>query len=72
MNIVGGGRGQASDIEIQAREILYLKDKLNGILARHTGQDLERIKRDTDRDNYLSSQEAVDYGLIDQVLEKHV
>lgn len=69
---LGGARGQASDIEIQAREILYLKDKLNGILARHTGQDMERIKKDTDRDNYLAAQEAVEYGLIDKVLEKHV
>ncbi len=68
---LGGARGQASDIEIQAKEILYLKDRLNEILARHSGQSLERIKKDTDRDNYLSAREAVEYGLIDRVVEKH-
>lgn len=68
---LGGARGQASDIEIQAKEILYLKDRLNAILARHTGKDMDRIKKDTDRDNYLSAQEAVEYGLIDKVVEKH-
>ncbi len=68
---LGGARGQASDIEIQAKEILYLKDRLNAILARHTGRNPDQIRRDTDRDNYLSAQEAVDYGLIDKVVEKH-
>jgi ATP-dependent Clp protease protease subunit len=68
---LGGARGQASDIEIQAREILYLKDRLNAILAKHTGQNIEKIKRDTDRDNYLAAAEAVEYGLIDKVVEKH-
>lgn len=68
---LGGARGQASDIEIQAREILYLKDRLNAILSKHTGKDVETIKKDTDRDNYLSAQEAVSYGLIDKVVEKH-
>jgi ATP-dependent Clp protease protease subunit len=68
---LGGARGQASDIEIQAREILYLKDRLNAILAKHTGRNIEQIKRDTDRDNYLSATEAVEYGLIDKVVEKH-
>ena len=68
---LGGARGQASDIEIQAREILYLKDRLNAILARHTGRTTDQIKKDTDRDNYLSAHEAVEYGLIDKVVEKH-
>lgn len=65
---LGGARGQASDIEIQAREILYLKDALNKIYAKHTGQPVEKIKQDTDRDNYLSAEDAVKYGLIDKVL----
>jgi len=68
---LGGARGQASDIEIQAKEILYLKDKLNGIMAKHSGKPMDLIKKDTDRDNYLSAQEAVEYGLIDKVVEKH-
>jgi len=69
---LGGFRGQASDIEIHAREILYLKQKLNQMLAFHTGQPVETIERDTDRDNFLSAADAVNYGLIDQVLEKRV
>jgi ATP-dependent Clp protease, protease subunit len=69
---LGGARGQASDIEIQAKEILYLKDRLNEILAHHTGQSVERVRKDTDRDNYLSAEEAVTFGLIDKVVEKHV
>jgi ATP-dependent Clp protease protease subunit len=64
----GGAQGQASDIEIQAREILYLRERLNAILAEKTGQPIERISRDTDRDNFLSPQDAVSYGLIDKVL----
>jgi len=68
---LGGARGQASDIEIQAKEILYLKDRLNEILARHSGKSVDQIKRDTDRDNYLAAREAVEYGLIDKVVEKH-
>lgn len=67
---LGGARGQASDIEIQAREILYLKDKLNNIYNKHTGQPVEKIKNDTDRDNYLSAYEAAEYRLIDKVLER--
>lgn len=67
---LGGFRGQASDIEIHAREILYLKQKLNQMLAHHTGQSVEAIERDTDRDNFLSAADAVKYGLVDQVLEK--
>ena len=67
---LGGARGQASDIEIQANEILYLKKKLNEALARHTGKTLEEVEKTTDRDNYLSPPEAVAYGLIDKVVEK--
>jgi ATP-dependent Clp protease protease subunit len=66
---LGGAQGQAVDIEIQAREILYLKDTLNGLLAEHTGQPLERIAEDTDRDYFLSPEEAVQYGLIDRVVD---
>ncbi len=65
---MGGFQGQASDIEIHAREILYLRERLNQLLSQHTGQDVETIQRDTDRDNFLSAEEAVKYGLIDQVL----
>lgn len=67
---LGGFQGQASDIDIHAREILALKDKLNRVLADHTGQDIEAISRDTDRDNFKSAQEARDYGLIDEVLQR--
>ena len=66
---LGGAQGQASDIEIQAREILRLKERLNEILAEATGQDVDTIIRDTERDFYMSAQEAVDYGLVDKVLE---
>jgi len=65
---LGGAQGQAVDIEIQAREILFLKETLNGLLADHTGQPLERIAEDTDRDYFLSPPEAVEYGLIDRVV----
>ena len=67
---LGGARGQASDIRIQADEILFLKDRLNTELAERTGKDYEIIKEDTDRDFYMSPKEAVDYGLIDLVLDK--
>ena len=67
---LGGAQGQAVDIEIQAREILYLKDTLNGLLAEHTGQPLEKIAEDTDRDYFLSPAEAVEYGLIDRVVDE--
>ena len=66
---LGGAQGQAVDIEIQAREILYLKETLNGLLAEHTGQPLEKIAEDTDRDYFLSPAEAVQYGLIDRVVD---
>ena len=65
---MGGFQGQASDIAIHAKEILSLRAKLNEIMALHTGQPVERIERDTDRDNFLSAQEAAEYGLIDKVL----
>jgi len=64
----GGARGQASDIQIQAEEILRLRRMLNNILVQHTGQPLERIERDTDRDYYLDAQQAVEYGLVDEVI----
>ncbi|MGI9090099.1 MAG: ATP-dependent Clp protease proteolytic subunit [Gemmatimonadaceae bacterium] len=63
-----GGGGSASDIEIQAKEILFLREKLNSLMAKHTGQPLERVERDTDRDRFLSADEAKDYGLIDNVI----
>ena len=65
---MGGFQGQASDIEIHAKEILFLKSRLNELMAKHTGQSIETIERDTDRDNFLSAQEAVKYGLVDAVL----
>ena len=64
----GGSQGQASDIEIQAREILYLRERLNKILADKTGKEAEQIAKDTDRDNFMSAEEAAEYGLIDKVL----
>ena len=67
---LGGFQGQASDIAIHAKEILSIKDKLNRIMAEHTGQPLETIEKDTDRDNFLSSAEAAEYGLIDKVLTR--
>lgn len=66
--LIGGLQGQASDIEIHAKELLRTKAKMNELLARHTGQPVERIERDTDRDNFLSADEAREYGLVDQVL----
>jgi ATP-dependent Clp protease protease subunit len=65
---MGGFQGQASDIEIHAREILFLKGRLNEILAEHTGQKVEQIERDTDRDNFLAADDAVRYGLVDKVM----
>jgi ATP-dependent Clp protease protease subunit len=66
---LGGAQGQASDIEIQAREILYLRERLNAILAEQTGRTIDQIGKDTDRDNFMSADAAVEYGLIDQVLK---
>jgi ATP-dependent Clp protease protease subunit len=65
---LGGFQGQASDIEIHAREILSIRARLNEMLAKHTGQDVERIERDTDRDNFMSGTDAVSYGIVDKVL----
>lgn len=67
---LGGFRGQASDIDIHAREILSLRDRLNEILAKHTGQPIEKIRADTDRDNFMSGEDARKYGLIDKVLSR--
>jgi len=69
---LGGAQGQATDIEIQAKQILRLKALLNGIMSKHTGQPIEVIERDSDRDFYLDATQAVDYGLVDQVLEAPV
>ena len=66
----GGAQGQAADIEIQATEIIKLREQLNRIMAMHTGQDVETIERDTERDNFMTSKQAVEYGLIDRVIEK--
>ncbi|HEX2082965.1 MAG TPA: ATP-dependent Clp protease proteolytic subunit, partial [Xanthomonadaceae bacterium] len=67
---LGGAQGQATDIDIQAREILAMRQRLNEILAKHTGQPIEAIARDTDRDNFKSAEAAREYGLVDQVLER--
>ena len=66
---LGGFQGQAADMEIHAREMLYTRDRLNKILAKHTGQTVDTIKKDTDRDNFMSSPDSVTYGLIDKILE---
>ena len=64
----GGAQGQATDIEIQAKEILFLRERLNRMLAEHTGQTMEVIERDTERDRFMSAEQSVEYGLVDQVL----
>jgi ATP-dependent Clp protease, protease subunit len=69
---LGGFQGQATDIEIHTKEILHVKRKLNNILAKHTGQPLERIEKDTDRDNFMGGESACDYGLIDSVLNERI
>ena len=68
---LGGAQGQATDIAIQAEEILRMKKELNEILARNTGQDVDRVEKDTDRDNFMSAKEAMEYGLVDEVLTKN-
>jgi ATP-dependent Clp protease protease subunit len=68
---LGGAQGQAVDIEIQAKEILYHKNRLNELIAFHTGQPMERVEADTERDFYMSAEEAKNYGLIDSVVEQH-
>tara|TARA_B100000780_G_scaffold162436_1_gene113563 strand:- start:208 stop:819 length:612 start_codon:yes stop_codon:yes gene_type:complete len=65
---LGGFQGQASDIEIHAQEILTIRERLNGILAHHSGQDIDKIKKDTDRDNFMNGEQALEYGLIDSIL----
>ena len=67
---LGGAQGQATDIDIHAREILKMRDELNEILAKHTGQDIEKIRKDTERDYFMSSEEAKEYGIIDKVISK--
>ena len=67
---LGGFRGQASDIEIHAREILFIKERLNRLMAEHSGQNYERLAQDTDRDNFMTAQAAKEYGLVDEVLGK--
>jgi len=67
---LGGFQGQASDIDIHAKEILLTRERLNRILAKHTGQSMERVEQDTDRDRFMSGQDGVEYGLIDGVLER--
>jgi len=64
----GGAQGQATDIEIQAREILYLRERLNGLLSQHTGKPIDAIAKDTERDNFMSAEDALKYGLVDKVL----
>jgi ATP-dependent Clp protease protease subunit len=68
---LGGAQGQATDIDIQAKEILRMREMLNGILARHTGQDIEKIASDTDRDFFMSGAQADEYGIVDHVIEKN-
>jgi ATP-dependent Clp protease, protease subunit len=67
---LGGFQGQATDIEIHAREILDARERLNAILSHHTGQSMDKIKQDTDRDNFMTGEQAIAYGLIDAVLSK--
>ena len=67
---LGGAKGQATDIEIEAKEILRMKNMLSTLLAEHTGQSIEKIKQDTERDNFMTAQEALEYGLIDRIVEK--
>jgi ATP-dependent Clp protease protease subunit len=67
---LGGFRGQSSEIEIHAREMLKIRDLLNDILSRHTGRNVDQIRQDTDRDNFLSAAEALEYNLIDKVIDK--
>jgi ATP-dependent Clp protease protease subunit len=68
--VLGGARGQATDIEIHARDILRTKDQMNRILAERTGQALEKVQRDTERDYFMTADEAKDYGIVDQVIAK--
>jgi ATP-dependent Clp protease protease subunit len=67
----GGAQGQSTDIQIQAKEIQRMKDNLNQLLAKHTGQDVKQVELDTERDNFMSAKEACEYGLVDKVISKH-
>jgi len=69
---MGGAEGQAVDIDIAARQILKVKDRLNVILAKHTGQDIKRLEKDTDRDFFMSAEEAKEYGVVDKILRKAI
>jgi ATP-dependent Clp protease protease subunit len=69
--VLGGAEGQASDVEIRVKHMLKLKNTLNGILAKHTGQTIEQVEKDCDRDNFMSAEEAKNYGLVDQVVQSH-
>ncbi len=69
---LGGAQGQASDIDIQAREILRMREAINQILVRHTGQALEKVAKDTERDYFMDAQQAIEYGIVDQILEKRL
>jgi len=69
---LGGAQGQATDIDIQAREILRIREEINTIFMRHTGQDMERIRQDTERDFFMTAEQALKYGIIDQIVEKRV
>jgi ATP-dependent Clp protease protease subunit len=68
---LGGASGQATDIEIHARRIIEIKDKMNRILSERTGQDLEKVRQDTERDYFMEAQAAMEYGLIDKVIQRH-
>ena len=68
----GGAQGQATDIDIQAREILIIRERLNALMAEHTGQDIETIRGDTERDNFMNADQSKDYGLVDEVLKRRV
>ncbi len=69
---LGGAQGQASDIDIQAREILRMRESINSILVKHTGQSLEKVAKDTERDYFMDAQQAIEYGIVDQILEKRL
>ncbi|MEN6614979.1 MAG: ATP-dependent Clp endopeptidase proteolytic subunit ClpP [Syntrophorhabdus sp.] len=69
---IGGAQGQASDIDIQAKEILRMREAINNILVRHTGQPLEKVEKDTERDYFMDAQQAIEYGIVDQILEKRL
>jgi len=69
---LGGAQGQATDIDIQAREILRMREEINTIFTKHTGQDMEKIRQDTDRDFFMTAEQALAYGIIDQIVEKRV